>query len=90
MRTGVRFLSEISTGNMVTHYGKNLWNVEQKCGRSVTAATMHKYVKLAPVPEVDKWRINVAKELMEIRWNIVEIENIEPDNDELMEVLCSS
>ena len=83
----------MSADNMVTDYGKNIWNIMNKCGRPVTSTSIQKDFKYAPVPEDDKWKIDVAKQLMEIRWNIVEIKNIEADNneiDELLEVLCSS
>ena len=65
----------------------------KKCGRPGIFTGIQRYFKYAPVPEVDKWKIDVAKELMEIRWNVVEIENIGADTDEideLLEVLCTS
>jgi hypothetical protein len=90
---GVRFLSELCAGNLVTTYGKNLWSIRSGCDEVVTSRSLQKIFKYAPVPEQDKWRIEVAKDLIEVKWNISEIENIDTDKDEiddLLRTLCSS
>ena len=73
--------------SMVTSYGKNLWNIENKCLGNI------KNFRYCPVPEGDEWKINVVKELLEVKWNGGEIENIEVDSievDELLRYLCCS
>ena len=92
-KISVRVLSELSTQNLVTCYGRNLWNIARKCGKDVASSSLQNHFKFAPVPDVENWKIKVVKEILEVKWNIAEIENVEPDQnvlDELLEVLCSS
>ena len=92
-KLSVRYLSELSAGNLVTDYGKNLWNIGMRCGGCTTSRNLQKTFKYAPVPEGDKWRIDVVKDLLEVKWNIAEIENMETNSDELdelLKILCSS
>ena len=52
-----------------------------------------KAMKYAPAHDDDKWKIQVVKDLLEVKWNTVEIENMEIENDENDEILmtiCSS
>ena len=89
----VRFLSELSGGNIVTTYGKNLWNIQNKCEENVTSRNLSKLLRYAPVPEQEKWRIEAAKDMLEVKWIISEITNMETDNgdvDELLNHICSS
>ena len=50
-------------------------------------------MKYAPVPDEDKWKICVVKDLLEVKWNISEIENFDNDKeeiDDLLMTICSS
>ena len=52
-----------------------------------------KVMKYAPIPNEDKWKVQVVKELLEVKWNTREFENFDQDNDEIDEMLrtlCSS
>ena len=45
------------------------------------------------VPEEDEWKIRIVKELLEVKWNIGEIENIDVNTkeiDDLLKTLCCS
>ena len=79
-KISVKYLSELSAGNKATVYGKNLCKSKSN-------------LKYAPVPENDEWKVEAVKELLEIRWNVKEIENM-PINtqelDDLLTELCTS
>jgi hypothetical protein len=54
---------------------------------------MSTLLRYAPVPEEEKWRIEAAKDMLEAKWNISEITNMETDYgdvDELLNHICSS
>ena len=46
----VRFLSELSTGNMRTVYGKNLWSIRRQSSCEVSSRNIMKVMKYAPIP----------------------------------------
>ena len=86
-------MSELSGGNIVNTYGKNLWNIQKRCEENVTSRNLSKSLRFAPVPDQEKWRIEAAKYMLEVTWNISEITNMETDNgdiDELLNHICSS
>ena len=90
---GIRFLSELSSFNLVTNYGQNLWNIRRKCDNVVNSGNLYKKMKYAPVPDLEKWKVDVVKDLIEVKWNLSEIENLETDNeeiDDLLKIVCSS
>ena len=50
-------------------------------------------LKYAPVPENDLWKVEAVKDLLEVKWNLSEIENVElnmEEIDDLLERICSS
>ena len=68
----------------------NLWNIEKKCEGAMATEGNFKYF---PVPEEDEWKIRIVKELLEVKWNIGEIENIDVNTkeiDDLLKTLCCS
>ena len=67
MKLSVRYLSGISSGNMVTIYGQNLWNIGRKCEGDVTIQNVKKVFKYASIPEEEKWKIEVVKDLIEVK-----------------------
>ena len=90
---GIRFLRELSSSNLVTNYGQNLWNIRRKCDNVVNSGNLYKKMKYAPVPDLEKWKVDVVKDLIEVKWNLSEIENLEIDNeeiDDLLKIVCSS
>ena len=92
-KLSVKLLSEISSHNLMTSYGQNLWNIGRLCDRVVTSSNLMKVIQYAPVPDSDKWKIDVVKDLLEVKWNISEIENFDNDKeeiDDLLMTICSS
>ena len=86
-------MSELSGGNIVTTYGKNLWTIQNIFEENVTSRNLSKSLRFAPVPDQEKWRIVAAKDILEVKWNISEITNMETDNgdiDELLNHMCLS
>ena len=48
-------------------------------------------LKYFEVPEAQEWRVAVVKDLMEVRWNMIEINVLKDDLEELdnmLETLC--
>ena len=89
----VRFLSELASKNMATVYSQNLQNISLKCKGAQTSRDVKKMLKYAPVPEKDAWKVEVVKDLVEVKWNLSEIENIKINMDEINDILesiCSS
>jgi hypothetical protein len=73
-KLSVKLLNEISCHNLMTSYGQNLWNIRRLCDRVVTYSNLMKVIQYAPVPDSDKWKIDVVKDLLEVKWNISKIE----------------
>ena len=48
-----------------------------------TEGNLQKSFKYVPVPEEDEWKIRIVKELLEVKWNIEEIENIDDNTKEI-------
>ena len=74
-------------------YGKNLWGIRRLSEENVTSRDIMKILKYAPCPDHDKWRVQVVKDLLEVKWNTSEIENIEisnDENDDILKTLCST
>ena len=89
-KLSVRFLSEISSANMRTVYGQNVLGVRRQCDDiDVTSRNVMKAMKYAPVHDDDKWKIQVVKDLLEVKWNTVEIENVEIEIDEIDDILMT-
>ena len=50
-------------------------------------------LKYAPVPATDQWRVGVVKDLLEMKWNVTEIDCFIEDTEEvdsILETICSS
>ena len=88
-KLGVRYLSELSAGNKATVYGKNLWNITRCCGPLVSSGNLQRNLKYAPVPADEEWKVEVVKELLEVRWNEKEIESIHFNKEELDDILMT-
>ena len=59
----------------------------------MNSGNLYKKMKYAPVPDLEKWKVDVVKDLIEVKWNLSEIENLEIDNeeiDDLLKIVCSS
>ena len=56
-KVNVRFLSELSAGNKLNVYEKNLWNISKLCQGNLSSKTVQKLFKYAPVPEQVQWKL---------------------------------
>ena len=70
---GVRYLCELSSNNMMTAYGQNLRNTTWMSDKVVRSTNVINIIKYAPVPDNEKWKISVIKDLLEVKWNFSEI-----------------
>ena len=95
-KTSIKFLSKLSEKNLRTIYGQNLWNISHSCNEplnNLTARNVGTKFKYVDVPEKELWRIDVIKNLLELKWNESEIINFDVEKkelDDLLEYLCTS
>ena len=90
-KIGVRFLCEITKGNLRTTHGQNIWNMQSKIKGELTSRAIrgHKYF---PVPAADQWRVSIIKDMLEVKWNMTDIDCFDDTEEvyEILETLCSS
>ena len=90
---GVRYLCELSSNNMMTAYGQNLRKITGMSDKVVRSTNVINIMKYAPVPDDEKWKISVIKDLLEVKWNFNEIEHFGEgfeNIDDMLKNLCSS
>ena len=76
----------------MTDYGQNLWNISSKCGvprGKLDLNAVKRDFKYADVPEHETWRSDVIKDMLEVKWNEAEFENLEVECDELNDLLIN-
>jgi hypothetical protein len=93
-KASIRYLCQISSQNQRTSYCQNLTriheNFDQENG-ALSCAKVKKLMRYCPVPEDQKWRVSLVKDLLEFRWNWLEIDVIQDqveDTDAAIETLC--
>ena len=90
----VRYLSKISSLNSRTTYCQNLKGIALKCKETVvnlTSQMIKRKMKYCKVDEEDKWRTEIVKDLIELKWNLVDIDifyDKSLDLDTLVYQLC--
>ena len=95
-KKSMRLLSMLSEGNLMTTYGQNLWKISHKCKEDIkmlTSRNVGDKFKYAPIPDEEMWKIDVIKEMLELKWNESEIDNFEVENNDLdlmIRFLCTS
>ena len=91
-KTSIRFLSQLSSENLRTSYGQNLKNIADlvKVRATDLECKMVTDIRYFRVPEAQQWRVAVVKDLLEVRWNILEIDvmNDQKELDAIIEALC--
>ena len=91
-KTSIRFLSQLSSENLRTSYGQNLKNIADlvKVRATDLECKMVTDIRYFRVPEAQQWRVAVVKDLLEVRWNILEIDvmNDQKELDTIIEALC--
>ena len=71
---------------MMTTFGNDLRNIE-KCVEveisRLSCNMLKNSMKYCRVPKDQEWRVALLKDLLELRWNTVEIELVREDPDDL-------
>ena len=83
----MKFLQELCRLNHQTAYCNNLSQISRSIGCSfedLTYTRIKRELKYCQAPENQKWRENLLKELLELKWNILEIDGLLEENDELV------
>ena len=72
--------------------GRNLGSIAADLhGDSVTAANVKLKLKYFPVPADETWRVDMLKELLEVRSGLAVLPNLEPDDiSEMIAILCTT
>ena len=93
-KISLRYLSQLSSANLRTSYSQNLKNIADRIRMAVEdldKKSIKEKLKYFEVPEAQEWRVAVVKDLMEVRWNMIEINVLKDDLEELdnmLETLC--
>ena len=80
--------------NQRTAYCQNLTKVVDHAMKDISVVScneLKKTMKYCPVPDEEEWRVALVKDMLELRWNTVEISVIEDQVDDLdaaIENLC--
>ena len=91
-KSSVRYLHQISSLNMMTTFGKNLNNIKNSVEVVVSKLSCNMWknsMKYCEVPQDQKWRVALLKDLLELRWNTVELELVREEIDDLEDVIGS-
>ena len=88
----MRYLSSLSSFNSRTAYCKNLRTIMEKSNSdadrfNVSSAHVKRIMKYCRVPENSGWKVKVVQDLLELRWNLIDIDVLEDDTD--LEALVS-
>ena len=95
-KLSIRYLSELSSSNLRTYYSQNLKSISE-CVNTAVEDLKCKQIKnemrYVKVPDDQKWRPALVKDLLEVRWNTLEIDVLNDDLediDEVIEAICVS
>ena len=83
----MKFLQELCRLNHQTAYCNNLSQISWSIGCSVedlSYTQIKRELKYCPAPENQKWKVNLLKELLELKWNILEIDGLLEEDDPLV------
>ena len=72
----MKYLCGLSHHNKRTVYSQNLAGISRSVGCNVDQLTcnlIRKTMEYQSTPENQKWRVAVVKDLLELRWNTLEI-----------------
>ena len=95
IKLGVRFLARLNENDYRTVLGKTLGSLAQECCvndiGSLSPSIVKKMCPYFSVPELEKWRIPIVKELLNIQEDLLALENITKEEiSELLEYLCTT
>ena len=95
-KVSIRYLSELCSSNLRTYYAQNLRSISECVNTAVEDLKCKQIkddMKYMKVPDDQKWRAALVKDLLEVRWNTLEIDVVNDDLediDEVIEALCVS
>ena len=95
-KISVRYLSELCSSNLRSYYSQNLKSISEYVNTAVEdlkCKQIKDEMKYVKVPHDQKWRVALVKDLMEVRWNTMEIDVMNDDLediDEVIESICVS
>ena len=94
-KLGVRFLARLNENDNRTLLGRTLGSLAQECCvndiGSLAPSLVKKMCPYFSVPELEKWRIPIVKELLSIQEGLLSLENITKEEiSEMLEHLCTS
>ena len=87
-KVSIRYLSELCSSNL-----RSISECVNTAVEDLKCKQIKDDMKYMKVPEDQKWRTALLKDLLEIRWNTVEIDVVNDDLediDEVIEALCVS
>ena len=91
-KISVRYLSELCSSNLRSYYSQNLKSISEYVNTAVEdlkCKQIKDEMKYVKVPHDQKWRVALVKDLMEVRWNTLEIDVMNDDLEDIDEVIES-
>ena len=93
-KLSIRYLSKLSSGNLRTSHGQNLKFISEQVevkAEEINSIDVKAKMKYFAVPVEHKWKVDLVKDMLEIRWNNDEndvmIDDLE-DVEGMLENLC--
>ena len=93
----VRFLAHLVADDLRTVHGRNLYGIATLCGMrqpidfgQLRSRLVKNSVRYRTIPDSEEWRVNMCKELLNVRENDVTVPGFSSDElEELLGYLCS-
>ena len=90
----IRYLAKLSAENLRTSHGQNIKFISEQVGvkaEKINYTKVKAKMKYFAVPDEHKWKIDLVKDMLELRWNNDEndvmIDHL-GDVEEMLENLC--
>ena len=90
----IRYLSSLNSLDRRTVYSRNLYEITQRCRTDVanlTCQLVKKKLVYSKPNEDDNWKVKIVLDLLEQKWNLIEIEVLQgnfDDSDLIINQLC--
>ena len=91
-KSSISYLARLVRYDNRTLAGRTVSRLSRECKvdrGSLTVSTISKYIRYFPVPEEELWRLDIMKELLNVKWSclaINEFNNLEIDH--MINFLC--
>ena len=88
----IRFLVNLKERDQRSYFGENLCKIGKECGKPFpTKEEVKKHLKFIRVPENEKWRIPLIKDLIACKYGMGDIPNLSlAEIEEILGSICTT